>query len=523
MKTVIRHLRRAALLHKSEGLTDSQLLEAFLSRHEEAAFEALLCRHGPMVLGVCLRVLRNVHDAEDAFQATFLVLARKAGSLCSRELLGNWLYGVAYRTAMKARAMNAKRRSKERHAGEMSRSESSADEELLAQLDRELNRLPDRYRVPVVLCELEGRSRKEVARILGVPEGTLSSRLAQAKKLLCRRLSRYGTAAVAALLAESGASACLSPILRTSTAKAVLTAGAVPAKVLALTEGAIKAMFLNKLKITACSAALMLVAGVGVSGLSYRATAQQPVQGVARESQPQTDELEALRLEIEALRKSLQATRERVKTLEEEMRTMKRTEKNSPRTTPSLPDRNRLQGQPPVDAPRDTWPSPQNLNRNRTPVLPPADTVPVRPRAGSASPARTSGAALDTTTVEGNNFAIGPSGGVPASPAAAAPLPPPPSWAAAQSGASVPPGRGAGEWAVPGNPPPVAPAAQTQWGYNFTPSKPPKLKDASLYHAEQALKRLRENPNDTKAVETLERALKQLKKSEKPRPPASQP
>jgi RNA polymerase sigma factor (sigma-70 family) len=298
-----------------------------LTRRDEVAFEALLRRHGPMVLGVCRRVLRNAHDAEDAFQATFLVLARKAGSIRSRQVFASWLYGVAYRTAMKARAMNAKRRARERQAGERPRAESSADEELLAQLDYELNRLPDKYRVPVVLCELEGRSRREAARIVGVPEGTLSSRLAQAKKLLARRLSRYGTVAVATLLAESAVSASLSPLLRTSTAKAVLTAGTVSAEVLALTEGVIKTMLLSKLKITACAAALMMLAGLGASGLSYRATAQQPSNGVALASRPQADELEALRLEIEALRKSLQATRERVKTLEEEVATLK--EKNS--------------------------------------------------------------------------------------------------------------------------------------------------------------------------------------------------
>src|SRR5690348_3930922 len=134
MKTVIRHLRRAALLHQGEGPTDSQLLESFLSRREDTSFEVLLRRHGPMVLGVCRRVLRNVQDAEDAVQATFLVLVRKGSSLQSRELLANWLYGVAYRTAMKARAMNAKRRAKEKHAAEMPRSVapvSEADEILL--------------------------------------------------------------------------------------------------------------------------------------------------------------------------------------------------------------------------------------------------------------------------------------------------------------------------------------------------------------------------------------------------------
>jgi RNA polymerase sigma factor (sigma-70 family) len=330
MRTVIRHLRRAVLLRPGDGPTDAQLLESFLTRGDEAAFEALLLRHGPMVLGVCRRLLGNPEDAEDAFQATFLVLVRKGVSIRPRDLVGNWLYGVAYRTAMKARAMNAKRREKERKAGEMPRSEPSDDgaqEELLARLDYELSRLPDKYRVPVILCELEGRSRKEVACLLGLREGTLSWRLAQAKKLLARRLSLYGTVAVAALLAEGAASACLPAALRASTVKAVLRAGAIPAQVLALTEGVMKAMLLTKLKVTACFAALMLLAGVGATGLTYRATAQQPKQGAGYlapvASRLQADDLESLRLEMEALRKELRATRERVKVLEGEMQAMK--------------------------------------------------------------------------------------------------------------------------------------------------------------------------------------------------------
>lgn len=322
MREVIRHLRRAALLHKGDGPTDGQLLESFVVQREETAFEVLLRRHGPMVLGVCQRILRNLHDAEDAFQAAFLVLARKADSVRPREMVGSWLYGVAFRTAMKARSMRAKRRTKETQAGEMPRSQSSPDEEMLAQLDYELNRLPDKYRVPVVLCELEGRSRKEVARLLGMPEGTLSWRLAQAKKMLAKRLSRHELAIPLGVLAVG-----LSSTLRASTLKAALTAGAVPAKVLAITEGVMKAMLLTKLKITVCVATLALVAGVGATGLSYRATAEGPKQSgysisftKSEQSRPQADDLEALRLEIEALRKELRATKERVKTLEDEVR-----------------------------------------------------------------------------------------------------------------------------------------------------------------------------------------------------------
>jgi RNA polymerase sigma factor (sigma-70 family) len=328
MRAVIRHLRRAALLQAGESLTDGQLLEAFVGQREEAAFEALLRRHGPMVLGVCRRVLASPDDVDDAFQATFLVLVRKAATLRPRELVGHWLYGVAFRTAMKARTMNARRRAKEKGAGERSRPEPPADEvpaELLAQLDAELNRLPDKYRVPLVLCELEGKGRKEVAKLLGLPEGTLSWRLAHAKKMLAQRLSRRGVdlsgGALAAVLCRSSVP---HPLL-TSTAKAgmavaagqAVTGGTVSAKVLALAEGVMKAMLLAKLKVAAWVVLLAVCVG---GGAAYRAAAQGPVQGRfvvtdgAGRNTP--DDLEAIRLEMEALRKEVRALRERVRTLE---------------------------------------------------------------------------------------------------------------------------------------------------------------------------------------------------------------
>src|SRR5689334_1579885 len=187
MKTVIRYLRHAALLHKADGPTNRQLLEAFLSRREEAAFAALLRRHGPMVLGVCHRVLRNVHDAEDAFQATFLVLARRAASLRLRDAVGGWLHGVACRTALEARARRARLRRREKLVEDMPAVAAGPEdpwEELRHLLDREVHRLPDIYRLAIVLCDLEGRSRRAAAEELGVPEGTLSSRLAAARKRL---------------------------------------------------------------------------------------------------------------------------------------------------------------------------------------------------------------------------------------------------------------------------------------------------------------------------------------------------
>src|SRR5579884_3199971 len=315
MNPVVRHLRRAALLGDNGGPTDGQLLECFLSRRDDAAFETLVRRHGPMVLGVCRRVLRNAHDAEDAFQATFLVLARKAASVRPRELVGHWLHGVAYRTALKARGTIARRHTKEEQARAMARIPPSADEawdELLPLLDQELNRLPEKYRVPVVLCDLEGKRRKDVARHLKVPEGTVASRLAAARKLLARRLARYGPAlsggAVAALLAEKGTAAAVPRALLVGTGRAAarvaagqaLAAGAVSARVAALTEGVVKTMLLSKLRVLGAVALFVLV-GTGAVGLSYRTGAAEPRPSAAAAAA--ADELDALRLEIEALRK----------------------------------------------------------------------------------------------------------------------------------------------------------------------------------------------------------------------------
>jgi RNA polymerase sigma factor (sigma-70 family) len=338
MNDVIRHLRQAALLQEATGLTDRQLLEGFLAQRDEAAFAALVRRHGPMVLGVCRRVLGNHHDAEDAFQATFLVLARKAGSVRAREVVGHWLYGVAYRTALKARSMTARRRAKEQQVKDMPQPEVPADdgrEDLLPLLDRELNGLPERYRVAVVLCDLQGLTRREAARRLNLPEGTLSGRLTRARRLLARRLARYGLAvsgaALAAVLSDRTASAAVTGGLTLSTAKAAvlvaagqgLTAGAVPARVLALTEGVIKAMLLTKLRVFVAVVVVAFI-GAGVVGLAYRTTAAEPARAgtapaAAGADRPAADDLEALRLEVEALRKSLQGMRARLDALEAEV------------------------------------------------------------------------------------------------------------------------------------------------------------------------------------------------------------
>src|SRR5262249_2978237 len=160
------HVRRTVLLRDETGLTDAKLLENYIDRRDEAALAALVRRHGPMVWGVCRRVLGNYHDAEDAFQATFLVFVRKVASIASPELLANWLYGVAHQTALKTRATSAKRWARERQMTDVLEpavTERDLWHDLRPLLDRELSRLPTKYRVAIVLCDLEGKTRREAA------------------------------------------------------------------------------------------------------------------------------------------------------------------------------------------------------------------------------------------------------------------------------------------------------------------------------------------------------------------------
>jgi RNA polymerase sigma factor (sigma-70 family) len=297
---VLRHVRRIAFLHERTRMTDGELLDRFLTQRDEAAFEALMRRHGPMVLAVCRRVLPNPHDAEDAFQATFLVLVRKAASLKDRELVGNWLHGTAYRAALEARA--ARRRSRERQVNPMPEPEAPTTErweDLRPFLDRELSRLPEKFRVPVVLCDLEGRTRREVARQLGIPEGTLSGRLTTARRKLARRLTRHGVllsgAGLATVLSQSSVSACVPVPLAISTTKAVTAvaagqatvAGIVSAKVAALTEGVVKTMPVTKLKSLTIVFVAAAVFGSGGTFLTYNALGaeqkpgREPVPGQA--------------------------------------------------------------------------------------------------------------------------------------------------------------------------------------------------------------------------------------------------
>jgi RNA polymerase sigma factor (sigma-70 family) len=281
--TVLQHLRHSLRRDGDEVLTDGQLLERYLAGRDAAAFEALVCRHGPMVLGVCRRILRNEADAEDAFQAAFLVLVRKASSIRPRGMVSNWLYGVAHKTAMKAQAMIRKRRVKEQEAAKNAQLDTNKQPPVPnfdRLLDGELSRLPDKYRVPIILCGLEGKTIKEAARQLGWPQGTVGTRLTRGRSLLARRLSSYGlplsAGLLTALLSQNTATASLSTALVLSTARAAsiyaagqaVGTGLVSTKVAALTEGVLKTMFLTKLKI---AMVVVLTAGVVGAGLGLRA------------------------------------------------------------------------------------------------------------------------------------------------------------------------------------------------------------------------------------------------------------
>jgi RNA polymerase sigma-70 factor (ECF subfamily) len=303
---VLRHLN--TLFHRGTAgqLGDPELLERFVASGDEDAFTALVERHGAMVLGVCRRVLAKHDGAEDAFQATFLVLARKAAGLAQRDHLASWLYGVAHRAALDARARALRRRANERRLTPMQFAEphdSFDSNELRGILDEELSRLSDRHRLAIVLCELEGLSRRDAALRLGISEGTLSSRLARAKARLKDRLTRRGlalsTIALASALAHEARAVVVPPTLIDSTTQAAAAmvagsplAGVVSTSVTTLAEGVLKTMLIAKMKSVALSFAALALVGTGVI-----ATAQSGPDNV----RPADDRLKAVEQKLDKL------------------------------------------------------------------------------------------------------------------------------------------------------------------------------------------------------------------------------
>jgi len=271
------------------GLSEWQLLERYLERRDEIAFEALVARHGPMVLGICRRMLVDQGDVEDAFQATFLVLVRRARQLGPRDAIGPWLYGVAARVAMRSRSEAARRRRLTPISDEVPAAAGDTalvDRELGEVLDQELSRLPSKYRSPVVLCYLEGQTHEEAARLLAWPVGTVKGRLARARDLLRSRLARRGlTPTISALtfvLARDSKAALHRELLdRTVKSSLTLAMGQAAVQVVStstasLVQGVLTSMLLTKLK---WAGAVVLVSGLALTGAGVMArqnARQQP-------------------------------------------------------------------------------------------------------------------------------------------------------------------------------------------------------------------------------------------------------
>lgn len=293
IRTVLRHLSTLAAVRTAAARSDAELLGRFVGSHNEADFATLVERHGPMVLRVCRRVLRHTQDAEDACQATFLVLVRKAASVRKRGSVASWLYGVAYRTARKLQASRARQ---QRHAAGRAEEVADAAEkdlswgEVRALLDEELERMPEKYRAPLVLCYLEGLTRDEAAQRLGLSLDRLRGLLDYGRGLFRKRLVRRGVTlpavALAGLLARE-ALASMPVLLVVSTVKAAascaqnaagraLPAGLVPERVVALTEGMVRTMSMTKLRVSVAALLLLTALAVGVGAVLQSGSAGEP-------------------------------------------------------------------------------------------------------------------------------------------------------------------------------------------------------------------------------------------------------
>jgi RNA polymerase sigma factor (sigma-70 family) len=306
LRPVLRHLRQLVSAVQSNPLSDAQLLARFVQQRDEAAFAALVQRHGGLVWGVCRRVLGHHQDAEDAFQAAFLALAQSAASVRRTEAVASWLYRVAHRVATRAGLDAAKRRAREQAAHPRpadARHCEVAWRELQAVLQEELDRLPDKYRAPFILCCLEGKSGREAARLLGWKTGTVAGRLGMARRQLQRRLARRGISLAAVLCATTlarPAAAAPAIVARSAITQAMLCTGhpaapgLIPVRVAALMEGVSKPMFGAKMKLATL---LLLAAGVftlGAALLARQGLAQPPAETRAK-SPPQAAPAEGQR------------------------------------------------------------------------------------------------------------------------------------------------------------------------------------------------------------------------------------
>ena len=308
LAAVLQHLRLLAAAEANRDLSDAELLERFRRQREETAFAILLQRHGPMVLSVCRRVLHNPHDAEDAFQATFLVLVRSACAIRKGQSLASWLYGVAQRVATKARKQAAARRTREQRGAAMPRIQSSDDlgwQELRAILDEELAMLPEKYRAPLVLCYLEGKTCERAAQDLGVARSTVSGRLKQGLLLLRNRLAERGielsAGLLATLLSGEAAPAAVPALLTIATVRAAtlvmggraVAAGLISSRILTLAQGVTMSTASNKLKFGVVVVLLAGALATGGGGAALRLSDKPSAAGSQASPEPPTGSRQA--------------------------------------------------------------------------------------------------------------------------------------------------------------------------------------------------------------------------------------
>jgi RNA polymerase sigma factor (sigma-70 family) len=310
---VVGRLRRAIAAQAADNVTDGTLLERFVQQRDQAAFEDLVRRHGPMVLGVCRRILGRRPDVDDAFQAIFLVLVQKASSIVPRDMVGNWLHGVAYRTAVRVRGSSLLRQHREKPMVTIPEpaTEQHGWDDLRPVLDEELGRLPARYRSVLVLCDMEGRTRKDAARHLRCPEGTVSTWLSRGRALLAGRLARRGIvlggSTLATLLSEH-ATACVTPTLVDSTTRcaSIMLTGtaavdvssrstaAIPHGVSSIANGMVRTMAMNKAVVCVGYAIAAIVGsamcGVIACGLQAGQRSTTPGSVASKPQEPATIE-----------------------------------------------------------------------------------------------------------------------------------------------------------------------------------------------------------------------------------------
>jgi RNA polymerase sigma factor (sigma-70 family) len=264
-------------------LTDGQLLYRFAARGDQASFAILVQRHGPMVLGVCRRILHHDQDTEDAFQATFVILARKASGISKHNSVASWLYKVAYRIALRARAAKARRRNQESQTLPRSADNGLGDlvqRELRQVLDEEVQRLPEKYRTPILLCYLQGQTNEEAAELLQCPTGTIKIRLLRGREILRKRLVRRGlalsvTALLGHALVDMARAAVPQPLIH-GTVQVAAGTGALAPAVARLVEGTLRWMCMAKLKVAAIVLVTLILTCLADGLLSRAAAATAP-------------------------------------------------------------------------------------------------------------------------------------------------------------------------------------------------------------------------------------------------------